>query len=295
MPEAKLEDFFLLVVLGQCQSGAKIRAHKNPQNKAASCLAVTVCTGGAPTHSCGREGLRKGSESLPLTTLALRCLDSEADATDRDGDAGLGGFLLVSSFLCRSMSSLCWLMPSCCLHAGQGWGGSRRVMKAEADNGHDMDSTGATRPHIRARATAWFYCDKNCWLSLDQVLKCVSVSPLLRVWRPVSDCGEVTQAETILHALLATWLLLLGALCVKKSGDTTRQKCCEQFHTHTDDSNKSVRVVFSSQETTLTIVYRNIAAILWWQKCSAASSSWAKSSVFLHCSKAELERERESN
>lgn len=70
------------------------------------------------THSCGREGLRKGSESLPLTTLVLRCLGSEADATEREGDAGLGGFRLVSSFLCRSMSSLCWLIPSCCLHAG---------------------------------------------------------------------------------------------------------------------------------------------------------------------------------
>lgn len=70
------------------------------------------------THSCGREGLRKGSESLPLTTLVLRCLGSEVDATDRDGDAGFGGFLLVSSFLCRSMSSLCWLIPSCCLHTG---------------------------------------------------------------------------------------------------------------------------------------------------------------------------------
>lgn len=78
------------------------------------------------THSWGREGLRKGSESLPLTTLVLRCLGSEADATDRDGDAGLGGFLLVSSFLCRSMSSLCWLIPSCCLHAGGAARGSRR-------------------------------------------------------------------------------------------------------------------------------------------------------------------------
>lgn len=33
MPEAKLEDFFLLVVLGQCQSGAKIGAHENLRTK----------------------------------------------------------------------------------------------------------------------------------------------------------------------------------------------------------------------------------------------------------------------
>ncbi len=67
------------------------------------------------THSWGNEGLRKGSESLPLTTLVLRCLGSEVEATEREGDAGFGGFRLASSFLCRSMSSLCWLMPSCCL------------------------------------------------------------------------------------------------------------------------------------------------------------------------------------
>lgn len=67
------------------------------------------------THSWGKDGLRKGSESLPLTTLVFRCLGSEVEATASEGDAGFGGFLLASSFLCRSMSSLCWLMPSCCL------------------------------------------------------------------------------------------------------------------------------------------------------------------------------------
>lgn len=71
------------------------------------------------THSWGKEGFRKGSESLPLTTLVLRCLGSDVEATEREGDAGLGGFLLASSFLWRSMSSLCWLMPSCCLHMAQ--------------------------------------------------------------------------------------------------------------------------------------------------------------------------------
>lgn len=83
------------------------------------------------THSWGKEGLRKGSESLPLTTLVLRCLASEADATEREGEAGFGGFLLASSFLCRSMSSLCWLMPSCCLHREEdtegGENGSQRL------------------------------------------------------------------------------------------------------------------------------------------------------------------------
>lgn len=51
-----------------------------------------------------------------------------------------------------------------------------------------------------------------CILSLDQVLECVSVGPLLCVGRPVSDGGEVTQTETVLHALLTTRLLLLSAL-----------------------------------------------------------------------------------
>lgn len=48
--------------------------------------------------------------------------------------------------------------------------------------------------------------------SLDQVLECISVSPLLRVGGSVSDGGEVAEAEAILHALLTTRLLLLGAL-----------------------------------------------------------------------------------
>lgn len=67
------------------------------------------------THSWGREGLRKGSESLPFTTLVLRCFGSDVEASDSEGDAGFGGFLLARSFLCRSISSLCWLMLSCCL------------------------------------------------------------------------------------------------------------------------------------------------------------------------------------
>lgn len=47
---------------------------------------------------------------------------------------------------------------------------------------------------------------------LDQVLECVSVRPLLRVGRSVSDGGEVTETEAVLHALLTTRMLLLGAL-----------------------------------------------------------------------------------
>ncbi len=54
-----------------------------------------------------------------------------------------------------------------------------------------------------------------CSVSLYQVLECVSVGPLLRVGRPVSDSGEVTQTETVLHALLTTRLLLLRALVTK--------------------------------------------------------------------------------
>lgn len=55
-----------------------------------------------------------------------------------------------------------------------------------------------------------------CSISLDQILERVSVGPLLCVGRPVSDSGEVTEAETVLHALLATRLLLLVALNIKK-------------------------------------------------------------------------------
>lgn len=50
--------------------------------------------------------------------------------------------------------------------------------------------------------------------SLDQILECVSIGPLLRVGCPVSDSGEVTQAETVLHALFPTRLFLLSALRV---------------------------------------------------------------------------------
>lgn len=80
---------------------------------------------------------------------------------------------------------------------------------------------------------------KSRALSLDQVLKCVAVGPLLRVRGPVPDGGEVTQAETVLHALLATRLLLLGALSVKQS-DTTRQRWCEQFHTHMTEKKQEI-------------------------------------------------------
>lgn len=81
---------------------------------------------------------------------------------------------------------------------------------------------------------------KSRALSLDQVLKCVSVGPLLRVRRPVPDGGEVTQAETVLHALLATRLLLLGALSVKQS-DTTRQIGVSSFtHTQQKKSKRSL-------------------------------------------------------
>lgn len=111
--EAKLEDFLLLVVLseGQAVESQSSRLSKHNIHRVKSLLEVT--------HSWGREGFRKGSESLPLTTLALRCLGSEVEATEREGAAGLGGFLLARSFLCRSISSLCWLMLSCCLHGSK--------------------------------------------------------------------------------------------------------------------------------------------------------------------------------
>lgn len=51
-----------------------------------------------------------------------------------------------------------------------------------------------------------------CTPLLDQVLECISVSPLLCVGRSVSDGGEVTETEPVLHALLTARLLLLGAL-----------------------------------------------------------------------------------
>lgn len=58
--------------------------------------------------------------------------------------------------------------------------------------------------------------------SLDQVLECVAVRPLLRERRSVSDGGEVTETEAVLHALLATRLLLLGALFTTTGMGETR-------------------------------------------------------------------------
>lgn len=55
-----------------------------------------------------------------------------------------------------------------------------------------------------------------CSVLLDQVLECVSVGPLFCVGRSMSDSGEVTETETVLHALLPTRLLLLGALFTKR-------------------------------------------------------------------------------
>lgn len=89
------------------------------------------------THSWGKEGFRKGSESLPLTTFVLRCLGSDAEATEREGAAGFGGFLFASSFLWRSMSSLCWLMPSCCLCRKKGTSKKwiiRQTLRLDIDN-----------------------------------------------------------------------------------------------------------------------------------------------------------------
>lgn len=40
----------------------------------------------------------------------------------------------------------------------------------------------------------------------------------------MSDCGEVTETETVLHALLATRLLLLGALWKKTKQKQTNRK-----------------------------------------------------------------------
>lgn len=59
-------------------------------------------------------GFRKGSFSAPFIALVLRCFGSEfaVRAWELLED---GGFLLASSFLCLSMSSLCWFIHSCCL------------------------------------------------------------------------------------------------------------------------------------------------------------------------------------
>lgn len=66
------------------------------------------------TYSWGRLGFRKGSLSAPFTALVLRCFGSEfvVGAWELLED---GGFLLARSFLCLSMSSLCWFIHSCCL------------------------------------------------------------------------------------------------------------------------------------------------------------------------------------
>ena len=66
------------------------------------------------TYSWGRLGFKKGSLSAPFTALVLRCFGSEfvVGAWELLED---GGFLLARSFLCLSMSSLCWFIDSCCL------------------------------------------------------------------------------------------------------------------------------------------------------------------------------------
>lgn len=130
MSEAKLEDLFLFVVLSEGQPSKTERQHRvsfHPTN-----VQQLRCV--RSTHSWGKEGFRKGSESLPLTTLFFLCLASEVEATEREGDAGLGGFLLASSFLCRSISSLCWLMPSCCLRShGRGHVGNSKTFSMKWD------------------------------------------------------------------------------------------------------------------------------------------------------------------
>lgn len=66
------------------------------------------------TYNCGKLGLTNGSFSAPLTALFFLCLGSELV----EGAWELfvaGGFRFARSFLCRSISSLCWFTHSCCL------------------------------------------------------------------------------------------------------------------------------------------------------------------------------------
>lgn len=52
---------------------------------------------------------------------------------------------------------------------------------------------------------------------LDEVLEGVPVCPLLSKWSPVSYSGEMSQTQTVLHALFPTCLLLLCALNITYS------------------------------------------------------------------------------
>lgn len=80
------------------------------------------------TYSWGRVGFRKGSLSAPFIALVLRCFGSEFAVRAWELLEG-GGFLLASSFLCLSMSSLCWFIHSCCLRKK-----SRKTMWVERSN-----------------------------------------------------------------------------------------------------------------------------------------------------------------
>lgn len=192
------------------------------------------------TYSWGREGLTKGSESLPLTTLVLRCFGSDVEATEREGDAGFGGFLLASNFLCRSISSRCWLMLSCCLsrwnrphdkywsrQTGFNLSSTRRGNEASTENSLMLVCFWKYKKKSR-RKIRWMKTNATrLERSLDQVLECISVSPLLCVGCAMSNSGEVTQTETILHALLATWLLFLVALWRKTDKHRSSGKVAE--------------------------------------------------------------------
>lgn len=66
-------------------------------------------------YSCGKFGLTKGSFSAPFTALFFLCFGSELVEGAWELLA-VGGLRLARSFLCLSISSLCWFTHSCCLH-----------------------------------------------------------------------------------------------------------------------------------------------------------------------------------
>ncbi len=55
-------------------------------------------------------------------------------------------------------------------------------------------------------------CQSSLRVLLDEVLEGVAICPLLCKRGSVSHSGEMTQTQSILHALLPTRLLLLCAL-----------------------------------------------------------------------------------
>lgn len=139
------------------------------------------------TYSWGRLGFTKGSLSAPFTALVLRCFGSEfvVGAWELLED---GGFLLARSFLCLSMSSLCWFIHSCCLQRQRGALRSHRAAHTSAPVFHcDVSSKPFNAESGGHKKT---FRPSNSPL-LHEVLEGVAVSPLFCERGSVSHCSEM--------------------------------------------------------------------------------------------------------